>query len=225
MRTRLFLLFVCCTFLGVPSLDAKESKRNEVRIFQNEVDFRTDDANFYFIGFPLTKRVIRPGDVVQVATRQPIRKGVVVQRNSLYLVVQPRGLILPAGQCTSLSQCVGKAAARDLPLNQNLVTSDFEKCSILTSKAVQGRGAIAAGQFVYPAFVELVEMPVAPNKTPMNWMSSLDEVIGRKAKRDIKIGQIVTEECFGPRGSINHPEPVMHFDSGGGALNAQIQDQ
>lgn len=225
MRTRLLLLIVCCTFLGIASLDAKESKRNEVLIHHKEVELRTDEVNLYFIGFPLTKRVIRPGDVVQVATRQPIRKGDVAQRNSLYLIVQPKGLILPAGQCTSLSQCVGKAAVRDLLLNQNLVTSDFEKCSIMTSKAVRARGAIAAGQFVYPAFVELVEMPVAPNKTPMNWMSSLDEVVGRKAKRDIKIGQIVTEDSFGPRGSIYDPEPVMRFDSGGGALNPQIQDQ
>lgn len=216
------LAVICSFFLLLPTVDAKQSNIRSLNINQGEIDFRTIDENLYFIGFPATKRIIRPGDVVQVSTRQAIKKGDVIQRNALYLIVQPKGLKLPPGQCTSLNQCIGKVANRDLHKDLNLKESDFEKSSIRTSKVVKAKGAINIGQYVYPAFVEIVEMPVAPSKTPMNWLSSLDEVVGRKATKSIKAGQVFTEDFFGQAGPSSQPEKIMRFDNGGNPLNPQI---
>lgn len=222
MFKQVFLLAVICSFFLLPAVDAKQSKIRSLNINQGEIDFRTTDENLYFIGFPATKRIIRPGDVVQISTRQAIKKGDVIQRNALYLIVQPKGLKLPQEQCTSLGQCLGKIANRDLHKDLNLKESDFEKSSIKTSKVVKAKGDINIGQFVYPAFVEIVEMPVAPNKTPMNWLSSLDEVVGRKATKSIKAGQLITEDFFGQKGISSEPEKIIRFDNGGNPLNPQI---
>ncbi|CAN5556182.1 hypothetical protein BH11CYA1_BH11CYA1_08610 [soil metagenome] len=65
--------------------------------------------------------------------------------------------------------------------------------------------------FVSTNAVTTVEISIPPTKTPREWFSSVDDVVGRKTKFSIPAGSIVTEKFFGPRGTTLHPEEIKEF--------------
>ncbi|MBP9090639.1 SAF domain-containing protein [bacterium] len=160
-------------------------------------------------------RQVSKGDNVFVSTKQAVHKGDLIQQNNLILVIMPKGREIEKTRCTSTSQCLGKIAKVDLNCAQPVSLTDFEnslsKQKQKVSKAVSAKINIEAGAFVNPNAVTIVEMSIPPNRTPKEWFSSLDDVVGRKTKFSIPAGSIVTEKFFGPRGTTLQPEEIKEF--------------
>lgn len=158
-------------------------------------------------------RTIGKNDVVAVGTKQCVKKGDVCQRNALERTILPKGSSLAAGQCSSFEDCVGKIAKRELGCGQTLDQSCFAnpKTKAKKSKVTKALVRIDAGEFVDPKWVRVVEKPIPPNKTPMEWLSNLRDVVGRKTAKQINAGELVTESHFGPRGNLLHPEEIKDF--------------
>lgn len=158
-------------------------------------------------------RTINKNDVVAVGTKQSVNKGDVIQRNVLERTILPKGSSLAAGQCSSFEDCVGKIAKRDFCCAQTLDQSCFakSKSKARKSKATKALVKIDAGEFVDPKWVKVVEKPIPPTKTPMEWLSNLRDVVGRKTVKQINAGELVTESHFGPRGNMLHPEEIKDF--------------
>lgn len=164
----------------------------------------------YISGKPLP---IHKNDVVTINTKQTVHKGDIVQRNALSITVMASDAKPFVDQCTSLKQCVGKIATKNLSSGQTLATTFFEEApnKAKKSKVLKTTTAIQTGEFIAPGQINVVEVSIAPDKVPVNWLSCPDDVIGRKAKAAIPANTIVTEAFFGPRGTLLHPEEIKEF--------------
>ena len=159
------------------------------------------------------KRVVKKTDKTLVGTKQSIDAGEVVQRNVLGItILAPNAKLTPA-QFSDPEDCIGKIAK--IPMSS---ATCIDKASvktplkpIRTSKVVQAISNIAAGEFVAPSKVKVVQKPVSPDKTPLEWLSNLRDVVGRKTIKSTKQGEILTEAHFGPRGTIFTPEEIKEF--------------
>ncbi len=170
------------------------------------------------IGFDVTtgqKRALNKTDKTLVGTKQSIDAGQVIQRNSLGITILPPGAELAPGQFSSPKECIGKIAKISLSCSTCIDQASVKEARkpINFSIAVQAVSDLAAGEFVEPSKVKTIEKSVPPEQTPIEWLSNLRDVVGRKTIKAVRRGEILTESHFGPRGTILHPEEVKYFEN------------
>ena len=159
------------------------------------------------------KRVIKKTDKTLVGTKQSIDEGEVVQRNSLTITILAPTAKLDPAQFSRTEECIGKIAKIPMSCGTCLGKAGLKtpRIAIKTSKAIQAITSIEAGEFVAPSKVKVVQKPIAPEKTPIEWLSNLRDVVGRKAIKATNPGEILTEAHFGPRGTAFNPEEIKEF--------------
>ena len=159
------------------------------------------------------RRVVEKTDKTLVGTKQSIDAGEVIQRNSLGItILGPTGK-LSEGQFSKPEQCIGKIAKIPLSCATCIDRASIQtpKRPVKTSKVVQAIAKIEEGEFVRADQVKVVEKPIPPEKTPVDWLSNLRDVVGRKAIKNTQPGQTLTENHFGKRGNIFKPEETKEF--------------
>lgn len=159
------------------------------------------------------KRVVRKNDKTLVGTKQSIDAGEVVQRNALGITILAPSAKLDSAQFSDPKECIGKIVKIPLSSSTCIDRASIKRApkAIKTSKVIQAIANIEAGEFVAPSKVKVVQKPVSPDKTPLEWLSNLRDVVGRKTIKSTKQGEILTEGHFGPRGTLIHPEEVKEF--------------
>jgi flagella basal body P-ring formation protein FlgA len=159
------------------------------------------------------KRVVKKTDKTLVGTKQFIDEGQVVQRNALRYTILPKDAQVSQSQYSTFEQCIGKVAKIGLSCSTCLGSRDLKPSSryVSSSRVVKAIVPIEPGDFVDPKWVTVIEKPIPPNKTPMEWISNLKDAVGRKAIRRINSGDLITENDFGPRGTLLHPEETKVF--------------
>lgn len=158
-------------------------------------------------------RAVKKTDKTLVGTKQSLDTGEVVQRNTLRITILAPTTKLNPAQFSHPEECIGKIAK--IPLSSSTCIDKASvttpRKAIKTSKAIQAVANIEAGEFVAPSKVKVIEKPIAPEKTPVEWFSNLRDVVGRKTIKATKQGEILTEAHFGPRGTIFSPEETKEF--------------
>lgn len=158
-------------------------------------------------------RIVKKTDKTLVGTKQSLDAGDVVQRNTLGITILAPTTKLNPAQFSHPEECIGKIAK--IPLSSatciDKASITTPRKAIKTSKAIQAIANIEVGEFVAPSKVKVIEKPIAPDKTPVEWLSNLRDVVGRKTIKATKQGEILTEGHFGPRGTIFSPEETKEF--------------